>query len=249
LCARMSNKTADDYIRYMDKYLSDVIILDRLDIADISMTVKHGWNWYAKSVRNYINFLEDKGLISVIQAHDLKQPLKLKRPGQDTWVPPTETINYALKTCENDMNLMIFKILLYSGIRETEAKRMIETFEDRKLHIKGDVAYYDIDWSRGSKNANKAFMPADFARTLRHEDNINLPAIQKYFQRTGLPLKYCRNFFIDQCVQAEIHESLIQYMIGHVGGSVLMTNYLDKLNNSIKSYPKVMPNLRDIIEA
>jgi hypothetical protein len=37
-------------------------------------------------------------------------------------------------------------------------------------------------------------------------------------------------------------------MVGHVGGSVLMTNYLDKLNNSVKAYPKVMPVLQDIIE-
>ncbi len=37
-------------------------------------------------------------------------------------------------------------------------------------------------------------------------------------------------------------------MIGHSNGSVLMTNYLDKLNNSTVSYRKVMPVLMDVID-
>ncbi|MDK2939652.1 MAG: hypothetical protein PWQ51_1817 [Methanolobus sp.] len=91
-------------------------------------------------------------------------------------------------------------------------------------------------------------MPTSFALTLQKEDTINILATQKHFQRQEFPLKYCRNFFIDKCVKDEMHESIIKYMIGHVGGSVLMTNYLDKLNNSVKAYPKVMLVLQDIIE-
>jgi intergrase/recombinase len=153
----------------MDKYLSDVIIYDRLDIAELSMTVTSGWNWYAKAVRNYINFLEEKGMISISQAQEWKQPLRLKRAGTDTWVPPNELIQDKLKTCENGTNLRLLKILLYSGIRITEAKHIMENFDKKKLHINGDVAYYDIDWSRGCKNANKAIMPVSVALTLQHE--------------------------------------------------------------------------------
>ncbi|WP_420846933.1 integrase [Methanococcoides seepicolus] len=90
-------------------------------------------------------------------------------------------------------------------------------------------------------------MPTEFASTLRHEANVNLPAIQKYFLTRGLGLKYCRNFFVDQCIHVGIHESLIKYMIGHTGESVLMTNYLEKLNNSTIAYSKVMPELQDIV--
>ncbi|QLC51277.1 hypothetical protein HWN40_07410 [Methanolobus zinderi] len=60
-------------------------------------------------------------------------------------------------------------------------------------------------------------------------------------------MKYGRNYFIDKCVKADVQESLIKYMVGHSNGSVLMTNYLDKLNNSKEGYKKVRPVLIDVL--
>ncbi|WP_407354835.1 integrase [Methanolobus sp. WCC5] len=70
---------------------------------------------------------------------------------------------------------------------------------------------------------------------------------RRYIRERGLPLKYGRNFFIDKCVKAGIQESLIKYMVGHSNGSVLMMNYLYKLNNSSLNYRKVMPSLMEIM--
>ncbi|MDK2939653.1 MAG: hypothetical protein PWQ51_1818 [Methanolobus sp.] len=137
LFTRMAKKTALSYLGYMDKYLSNVTIYDRLDIAELSMTVTRGWNWYAKAVRNYINFLEEKGMISISQAQEWKQPLRLKRAGTDTCFPPNELIQDKLKTCENGTNLRLLKLLLYSGIRITEAKHIMENFDKKSYISKG----------------------------------------------------------------------------------------------------------------
>ncbi len=78
--------------------------------------------------------------------------------------------------------------------------------------------------------------------------NLSVEASRKYFRARGLGLKYGHNYFIDKCVKVGIQESLIKYMIGHSNGSVLMTNYLDKLSNSTVSYNKVMPVLREVMD-
>ncbi|NPE30644.1 hypothetical protein HNV12_22345 [Methanococcoides sp. SA1] len=220
---------------------------DRRDIVQISSTVKKGWNGYAKAVRNFINFIEDQGLITSQQAIEWKKPLPMKKTNRDTWVPSINDVQNVLGSVQNSTYRQFMELLLYSGVRVTEGIFIVQNFDVKCLHIEGDVAYYDIDWSRGKKHSNKAFMPTDYATTLRHEANANLPAIQKYFRIRGLGLKYCRNFFVDQCVKAGIWESLIRYMIGHTNGSVLMTNYLDKLNNSTVAYAKVSTILQDIV--
>jgi intergrase/recombinase len=89
-------------------------------------------------------------------------------------------------------------------------------------------------------------MPAEFAKQLKITE-ISENYARKYMGLKGLGLKYGRNYFIDKCVKAGIQESLIKYMVGHSNGSVLMTNYLDKLNNSKESYKKVRPALIDVL--
>ncbi|AKB85995.1 integrase [Methanococcoides methylutens] len=235
------------YIRYTDRYLTDVPLRDRRDIANISSTVDKGWNNYAKATRNFINFLEDQDLITSQQATDWKKPLKLKKTNQDTWTPSIDAVKNVLKSADNPTYRQFMELLLYSGIRIVEGIHIIQNFDTTKLHFEGDVAYYDIDWKRGKKNANKAFMPAEFAKTLHRVPDISINAVKKYFKVRGMGLKYCRNFFTNKCVKAGISESLIEYMIGHTDGSVLMTNYLDKLNNSLVAYDKVSPTLQEII--
>ena len=98
-----------------------------------------------------------------------------------------------------------------------------------------------------TKKAFKAFMPTDFANKLC-KMNLSVEASRKYFRARELGLKYGRNYFIDKCVKAGIQESLIKYMVSHSNGSVLMIDYLDKLNNSTVSYRKVMPALREVLD-
>ena len=248
LKSRVDQKTAYNYLNYLDKYLMGVTITCVDDLIDISLTVNGGWNWYAKAVRNLINYCVEKRIISKPVATELKETLKIKKTGSDTWVPSdSEVKNMFAKINREDMK-MLFKLLYYSGIRLIEAIKILNEFDIKKLHYDSDVAYYDIDWSRGCKNAFKAFMPASFAQQLT-KLNITENAVIQYIQRHKLiPAKYARNWFINKLVKAGIQESIIRFMIGHSNGSVLMTNYLEKLNNSIHAYRKALPLLQSVLE-
>jgi len=247
LLRRMSEATAKCYVSYLDRHLSDSKIEGIDDLLNISAGIDSGWNWYAKSVRNLINYYWENRLISKEWGIELKETLKLKKIGTDTYVPSDGVVQSMLLKCNNPDMQLLMQLVYFSGIRVTEAVKILNEFDPKRMHQDGDVTYYDIDWERGTKKAFKAFMPSDFANQLC-KMNLSVEASRKYFRACGLGLKYGRNYFIDKCVKAGIQESLIKYMIGHSNGSVLMTNYLDKLNNSTVSYEKVMPALRDVME-
>ncbi|MEL4306460.1 integrase, partial [Methanococcoides cohabitans] len=243
---RIGEPTAKSYISYLDRYLIGIVIEDVDDLIKISSTVHKGWNPYAKSVRNLINYHLEKRLISNSGAIELKNHLKLKKTGTDTFVPSDEAVKSVLNECTNEQIKILMQLIYYSGIRITEAVKIVTEFDSKNLHFFDDVAYYDIDWERGTKKAFKAFMPSNFAKKLT-KMNLDKDYARKYIGIKGLPLKYGRNFFIDKCVKVGIQESLIKYMIGHSDGSVLMTNYLEKLNNSIGAYRKVAPVIDGIL--
>ncbi|SES63126.1 Intergrase/Recombinase [Methanococcoides vulcani] len=243
---RIGEPTAKSYIRYLDRYLKGVVIENIEDLINISTTVNKGWNSFAKSIRNLINYSIEKRLISKEWGIELKEVLKIKKNGTDTFVPKDETVRAVLDKCDKEEMKLLMQLIYYSGIRIIEAIKILTEFDDKKLHYEEGVAYYDLDWERGNKKAFKAFMPTDFAGQLM-KVNINEGYARRYIRERGLPLKYGRNFFIDKCVKAGIQESLIKYMVGHSNGSVLMTNYLDKLNNSTLNYKKVIPSLMEII--
>ncbi|WP_420846935.1 integrase [Methanococcoides seepicolus] len=56
-----------------------------------------------------------------------------------------------MESCEISEYRRFMELLLYSGIRTTEAQRILENFDEKRLHFVGAVAYYDIEWSRGSR--------------------------------------------------------------------------------------------------
>lgn len=247
LKSRIDIKTAQCYISYLDRYVSNTVIESVDDLVEICLTVTAGWNWWAKAVRNLINYCVERRLIDKGLAVELKEVLKLKKTGFDTYVPSDESVRAVLEQCDRDDYRLVMKIVYYSGVRVTEALKMLAEFDSKRLHFVDGVGYYDLDWERGKKKSFKIFMPAEIAKQLR-KTNISESGVYSYFQDLGLPLKYGRNFFIDKMVKAGVQESLIKFMVGHSNGSVLMTNYLEKLNNSIHAYRKALPTLQSILE-
>ena len=208
--------------------------------------VSSGKDKVSKSIRALLNFLLDKEFISEEDAVYLKKPLKLMKSNPDVWVPSTDSVQHVINNCLDPDCLLFFKLLLYSGIRVTEAHRIFENFNKKKMHIVESIAYYDIDWTRGKKKSNKAFMPKELAQNMRHME-VDPEQLRKSFYRKQFALKYCRKFFVNFCSKEGVPDSVIEYMIGHSGGSTLAINYLHKHQRAIDWYSKISPKLQNII--
>ncbi len=157
LLRRMSEATAKCYVSYLDRHLSDSKIEGIDDLLNISAGIDSGWNWYAKSVRNLINYYWENRLISKEWGIELKETLKLKKIGTDTYVPSDGVVQSMLLKCNNPDMQLLMQLVYFSGIRVTEAVKILNEFDPKRMHQDGDVTYYDIDWERGTKKAFKAF--------------------------------------------------------------------------------------------
>ena len=105
---RIGKETARAYVRYLDRYLTGVVIEDIDDLINISSKVKKGWNPFAKSIRNLINYSTEKRVISKDWGLELKEVLKIKKNGTDTFVPSDETVRSVLRKCtKEEMKLLM----------------------------------------------------------------------------------------------------------------------------------------------
>jgi len=187
-----------------------------------------------------------KGIVTKEQANELKSVLKLKRTGFDVYLPSDTEVKETLAAIKDHRVKTLIKLMLYSGCRVIEGIKMLTEFEPSKLHFVDGVAFYDMNWIRHNKRANKLFMPASFAKQL---DQIYISERILYKNWTyRMKPKHCRNWFANKLLQLGVTESILAFMLGHSTRTTLSAHYLELMNNSLKSYKRAMPALQAIIE-
>jgi intergrase/recombinase len=209
--------------------------------------VESGYNHFVKGLRNLIKFLEKKGKIPKGFAEELKELLKVRRTGTDTYVPPDDLLRKTLAKIDREEYEILFKLLGYSGIRIREAIYLLESFDPNKLHFVDGIAYYDLEWERGTKKSFKAFMPTEFAKKLR-KIGLNKHSISSYIVKRGVRPKHLRNWQANKLVRARIQESVINFIQGRSPNTVFATHYLAKVNEAIAAYKEVVEDLKAVLE-
>ena len=244
---KLDEKTAKDRIRYLDKYLSGLVITSIEDLQDILNGIEQGWNHVIKAIRSLVNFLDSSRKIDRNFADELRKILKTKREGFDSYIPSDEEVRTWLKRINLEKYGIVFKLLAYSGIRFVEGVYIISSFNPKKLHFEDEIAYYDLDWTRRTKKSFKAFMPAEFATELERID-IKINGVTSYFRKRGIKPKYLRKWNAMKLITAGVPTEVIDFIQGRVPQSVLQRHYLEKLNLSLHFYRKAIPTLREVIE-
>ena len=130
---------------------------------------------------------------------------------------------------------LIFKLLVYSGIRLEHAWRLLNEFDERKLLIENDVAMYPIESiAKGKKKGYFAFMPADFATQL-DEWNSNL-SHRTFYVRLG-PVKWkppvdnpvspirIRAWFQNFAIEHGVRIEALRFIVGHSPATVGEAHY------------------------
>jgi len=244
---QVTKETAEDYIKYLDKYLNSTPISSRVDLENILDNIEGGYNHFVKGLRNLIKFLEKSGRIPKGFAEELKEILKVRKTGTDTYVPPDDLLKKALAKIDREDYEILFKLLAYSGIRIREAIYLLKTFDPSKLHFIDGIAYYDLEWERGTKKSFKAFMPTEFAKKLRNIE-LNKHSISSYIVKRGVRPKHLRNWQANKLVRARIQESVINFIQGRSPNTVFATHYLAKVNEAIAAYKEVVEDLKEVLE-
>lgn len=107
----------------------------------------------AKGLRNLINYLKSKRLITRDEFEDLKETILLKPTGTRRIFVSDEEIRQAYHYFEQQGQdkLLFFKLLVFTGLRLSSIHRMLKKYDPDLLVIQGDVAKYPLFFHEGSK--------------------------------------------------------------------------------------------------
>jgi intergrase/recombinase len=139
----------------------------------------------------------------------------------------------------DEFTVTFYKLIVFSGIREDDAYKLLTTFNPAYLEFKDNMARYKTSHlATDIKKSFYAFMPAEFARKLKKFDNVkDLSAYQnrinpKRWKTKNLELKTewgktwingqnLRKWFANFLKRHGVDLIYIKYFMGHITRGVL----------------------------
>jgi intergrase/recombinase len=247
------------YIRYLDRMLSGRVIRHPRELAQI---VQDKTRHHKVAVRDFLKFLVESGYYTKSQIIDYQEVVKLGRTGirpASQAFTTTDKIIQAfeyLKSINSTKKILILKLLVFSGLRLTEACDILKNFNESELIILEDkkIARYDllamykrIGSSKAKAEVTKrawvAYIPADFAKELLEVCPIEVSEEAMKGKRfcNGIILpnqtrKWFSNFLKDNGVP----ERVIEFMTGKTPERVLRQFYFDLLKEADEWYFRIV---------
>ena len=115
-----------------------------------------------------LKYSEEREMVDELFANRLRKVLKVKQYGADLYVSMDEEVRDWLSRMEREDVRLAFLIIAFSGIRVTEAVKLLNEFDERLLKFEKvngqEIVYYELNWERKTKRVNAVFMPVWLAR-------------------------------------------------------------------------------------
>ena len=165
--------------------------------------------------------------------------MKSKPTNPDTYVPSTEEVLEAYNRIKDKDTDLVFRLLLYSGIRVVEASLMLSNYDASKVEVHDTHCLYPLMLLRKTKNVYYAFFPSEFKDDLRVV-KMTQGAITKRLSRIGLPAKYLRKWNYNFMLEHGVPESVIDFIQGRQPVTVGAMHYLAKVKQANKWYEKII---------
>ncbi len=190
------------------------------------------------ALRNLLNFAEEMDLLEDVQIIKMRRGLKVVKNSSDNYIPSTSKVMKVYRTIEDPRHKLIFEILLFSGIRIREAVHFVNEFDKEKLEIKENFTRYPLFYLRKSKRVYYVYLPLELA--LKIEKTETTPkAVERYFQKRGLPAKYLRKWNYNFLIMHNVPESVADFIQGRASISIGSMHYLAKVKQADYWYSKV----------
>ncbi|MFA4719898.1 integrase [Pyrococcus kukulkanii] len=251
LSSRIAKSTMKDYISALEKFFS------RHQIKDIkhlrTAIEKENYNSkLVKGLRNFINFLAEEEIIDDGSAALLKKPLKLKQSKPRQVFISEEEIREAYRELTKYYGYeaeVLLKLLVFTGLRLKQIVQMLNEYDPGKLVIvNGKVARYPMmEYSKSTKRAFWAYMPSDFAKSLKR---INITYYQAQPRTTygRVSASTIRKWFSTFLARHKVPVEIIDFIQGRAQRSIIERHYLNLTVLADEAYSRVVDSLKKVLE-
>ena len=238
----MSDYHHDDIVRMLSKYMTKPI----LDLEDLNKLLLSSSSHLGVAIRNYLDFLVYKGVMSQEMAITYKAIIQPRGSSPDLYIPTDEKVKEAFGNLNDVRFQTLYKILAFSGIRITELIELIDTYEPEKMILNGKIAKYPLGYIRGQKQSYYVYMPKDVANEVRHF-RVSLRSIVNKFNQAGLCGKYLRKWLYNFLIYNNVPESVADFIEGRATQTVGSLHYLSKVKQADYWYGQVVGKLIEVL--
>jgi intergrase/recombinase len=158
--------------------------------------------------------------------------IKTKKSNVDLKVPSVDEVKEWLIKVKGTKIEMLFKLLLESGIRFTEAIKVLSEYLPENDVCENGICIYTLNWSRGSKRVFYVFHISKLER-----QHINYNYAKKIMHELDIAPKYIRKFMATQMLSLCMPSQVVDFIEGKTPDSILSKHYLDLLTLAKKNYP------------
>jgi len=221
------------------------------ELRNLVYSVEKNWNDFAKASRNYIHYLVSRDKLDEDKADKILKLFQIKETKAREVYPEDEDIVKAyelIKQKWDEDTIMLFKFLVFTGVRLKQALEALRNFDKSKLKFEGKVAYYPMaSTAKGKKRAFIAVMPAEFAKKLKPinlsyssaQDRLN-PRRWKPPVELNIDANAIRKWFDNFVVLQGVPESISDFMQGRASVTVGSKHYLNKVKQAVEWYSRIV---------
>ncbi|NJE84359.1 integrase [Thermococcus sp. CX2] len=206
---------------------------------------------YVYGLKNFLKFLAEREIINEDFSKMLQEAAKAKRSGVREEYLADNEIREAWKHVQQrrEEAQLLFKLMVFSGIRLAQLIRLLETFEPSKLQfpLEGIARYPLKELSRGKKKGFWAYMPAELANELKRIRTKETTAWKwvRYGRVSASTIrKWHYTFLIRQGVPADIAD----FIQGREAETIGARHYLNKTLLADEWYSAVVDELKKVLE-
>jgi intergrase/recombinase len=237
---RFNARYERDILTNLDKYV--VTIRSPMDVIRIfsKLTAGQAHN-LNRALRNFLNFYELKG-VNTDYLNSLRKAIPQDTRGYDLNVPDENQIINSFKTLNRAplKYRCLWNLLLDSGLRLTEACRLINTF-DGAVNV-GDFYRVTLGYFRGAKLAFAGyFTEYTYQLIKRNSEKIAEGNASHYYNKYEyVAPKYCRKFVFGTLISERFNvpESVADFIEGRTPKKVGARHYAKLLRQADGYYPK-----------
>jgi len=166
---------------------------------------------------------------------DPPETLKVKKTKADLRIPSPDEVKQTLERAKQYPNLYtMHRLLLESGIRESEALKVLNDYDTTRDRCENGICAYEINWVRGQKGSFYAFHITPLQRV-----KVSKPYVDKYTKKLGLvPPKYFRKFVATKMAELGIPLDVIDFIQGRKPTRVLTQHYISLFGIAKEQYKK-----------
>jgi len=258
-----SEETRHRYLSTLEKFFDAYSIETYEDLQDV--LTKTGYKRHVtKALRNFINFLRTRGVITREQHLDLKELI---------WIKPTkprkanitdEQIREALRYYEQKGLVIakVYKALVFSGLRLRAVVELFNEFRPEKLILPEghkNIAKYPLHSIKGQKKAFYAYFPRDFALSeleqipldynwTRNRLRVRLRSVRETEKSVQFSAAAVREWFATFLARKGCPFEVINFIQGRAERGVLEKHYLNLELLADEWYSAVVDDLKKVLE-